>query len=159
MDFLNFIATSALAIAAVAIAFRANEIAGRSVRVEADKLVLEWAQRCLHCLSNASSLRLISDGQIEDDEFREQRRSLRAELFALKEEGALFFHKGQGEVLEPALAALDATTKCMDGRRFEPPKPGDYDAVRKVQNLEIRSQTRSFIQSVQARVGNEWLAD
>lgn len=157
IDILNVIATSALAIAAIVIAWKANDLAGRSVRVEVDKHVFEWGQRCLSCLSQASSLRLMSDTEIDTAEFKKRRREIRAEVFSLKEEGALFFIKnGQTAHSDPALDALHNVTFCMDGRKFLPPEKGDYDKIREPQNMELRKQSRRLIAAVQRRVGDEW---
>lgn len=156
MEILNLIATLTLAFCAVFVAIKANVISTRSVQLEADKHIFEWGQRCLNCLSRISSLRLIPNGQIDDDEFRNERRLLRAELYALQEEGALFFEKAEESGIEPSLQALQEINRCLDGRKFEPPKPDDYDSKRKVQNNEIRKQSRLFIAAIQNRVGNEW---
>ncbi|WP_298362559.1 hypothetical protein [uncultured Litoreibacter sp.] len=156
LDLLNVVATAVLAVAALLIAKQANTISKRSVQLEADKHIFEWGQRCLNCLSRASSLRLISEGQISEEEFRQERRTLRAALFALKEEGALFFEKERAETTDPALKALSAAVACLDGRSFEPPQADDYKDTRKPQNDQLRRHARQFIAAVQARVGNEW---
>jgi hypothetical protein len=140
------------------VARQANAITQRSIRIEADKHVFEWGQRCLNVLSRASSLRLISEGQITEEAFRQERRELRATLFALTEEGALVFVKDGAGTNEPILAALRGVTDCLDGRRFEPPAADDYNTVRQPQNATIRQHTRAFMQGVQAKVGDEWLA-
>ncbi len=158
LDLLNIIATSALAVGAILVARQANQITKRSIRIEADKHVFEWGQRCLNCLSRASSLRLTQDGHITDEDFARTRQALRAELFALKEEGELFFNKASERSDEPALLALYEVTRCLNGSKFRPPAADDYDQVRKPQNDAIRGQTRAFVRSVQEKVGTEWMA-
>lgn len=156
-DILNLIATSVLAFAAIRISTQANSIAKRSVRLEADKHIFEWGQRCLTCLSKISALRLSDEKTIDATEFKEQRRTLKAQLIALKEEGRLFFEKGGDEISEPATFTLERVQECLHGAKFKPPKADDYLETRKPQNDEIRQQTRLFIEAIQSRVGDEWL--
>ncbi|MCT8996811.1 hypothetical protein [Chelativorans intermedius] len=157
-EFLDLVATSTLAIAAVALAREANQIATRSARVESDKLLLEWGQRTLECLSFASSLRIMDEVNISATDFDEKRRDLRARLFALKEEGILFFAKGTENAQSiPAICAISKVTDIMDGKTFHYPREGDWELSRRRQNNEIRAATRDFIKALQGRVGNEWL--
>ncbi|MGR3393861.1 hypothetical protein [Pseudooceanicola nanhaiensis] len=155
---MNFIVSAALAAAAVYIAVTANRISSRSVRVEADKHVFEWGQRVLACLSAVSALRLTPEAEIGAEEFKRQRRALRSDLFALAEEGKLFFVKSDAEAADAngALLALSEISGCMHGRKYRPPQEmGNDERLR--QNSTIRSHTRAFIRSVQDHVGSEWI--
>ncbi|GLQ35986.1 hypothetical protein GCM10007939_22700 [Amylibacter marinus] len=101
IEILTLIATSALAYGAIMIARQANSIAERSVGVEVDKHIFEWGQRCLNCASRISSLRMLPEDKLDDADFENEHRALYAELFALKEEGTLFFEKNQKDVSAP----------------------------------------------------------
>ena len=157
LELLSLIATSILAAAAVWIALKANSLASRSVRVEVDKLIFDWGQRCLYQLSQASSLRLMSGNDISKTDFNTRRREIRAGIFALKEEGALFFVKsGNDSGANPALDAMDKVANIMNGGSFKPSEGADFDSYRKPQNNVIRAQARRLIEAVQARVSDEW---
>ncbi len=135
----------------------ANDIAERNRKIEADKLVLDWGQRVVRCLSEIIALRLLSDADITADEFKSRRRQLRSEVFALKEEGGLFFLKlGEEETTSPVLLPLVEITSLTNGTCFLPPKKDDWETRRKDCIKSIRTETRFLIAAIQSRVGNEW---
>lgn len=169
-DVLNLIATTVLAVAAVFIARNANsisqnaneladhanEISRQAVKLEADEQLIEWGQRVLCCASSLVALRTLKKGEIDNDEFIQKRRELRATLFALKEEGQLFF-RGSGAVdgadIPPALKAVHELTELTNGKVFRLPSQ-DYDAnsVR-----ELRTEVRTVIGDIQSRVSDHWV--
>ena len=155
IDILTLVATSALAYGAIMIARRANAIAERSVSVEVDKHIFEWGQRCLNCASRISSLRMLPEDKLSDEDFEEERRQLYAELFALKEEGTLFFEKDQKDVSTPCILALQKAVDCVRHDKFSPPKKGDF-ATRKANNNAMRDHIREFSSGIQTRVGGQW---
>lgn len=162
IDLLTLIATSALAYGAIRISTQANEIATQSantakdaVKVEVDKHIFEWGQRCLNCASRVSSLRMLPEGKMKEAAFDEERRLLYAELFALKEEGTLFFEKSQDKATAPCILALEGAIEQVKHDNFTAPEKGDYDE-RRATNNEIRSQVRRFSAAIQARVGTQW---
>jgi hypothetical protein len=98
IDAINAMATIIIAGAAAMIAFNANRISHNAnvlsadaMQLEADKHLLEWARRVLAVYSSLVSLRQRKDTRIDPDAFDDRRRELRAELFALRDEGALYF--------------------------------------------------------------------
>lgn len=152
-----FIAHRANAIAqnANAIATQGNDITERATRLEADKHLVEWAQRVLACASALVALRTLKSSDIGRDEFIQKRRDHRSSLFALKEEGTLFFrfNGNPGDASAPAaLRALQELTDLTHGIRFKPPAD-DYD---KNAVSELRRPIRDFIADIQARVGDHW---
>jgi hypothetical protein len=155
IDILTFIATSVLAAAAIRISLQANMTAERAVSVEVDKHIFEWAQRCLNCASRISSLRLLPENKMDDTAFEEERRVLYAELFALKNEGTLFFETSQSKASTPCIMSLEDTLKLVTHDAFCPPKKGDFDS-RKATNNSIRGHIRAFSAAIQSRVGSQW---
>ena len=155
IDILTLIATSILAYGAIMIAKQANRIAERSVGIEVDKHIFEWGQRCLNCASRISSLRMLPEDNITSEEFERERRTLYAELFALKEEGTLFFEKDQSEVSSACVTALHNAVDCVRHDKFTAPTKGDF-AKRKKANNELREHIRSFSSAIQSRVSNQW---
>ncbi len=162
IDLLTLFATSALAFGAIRISTQANEIAKQSantaleaVKVEVDKHIFEWGQRCLNCASRVSSLRMLPDGKMKEAAFDEERRLLYAELFALKEEGTLFFEKSQDKATAPCIVALEEAIEHVRHDNFTAPQKGDFKD-RQATNNEIRSQIRKFSAAIQTRVGTQW---
>jgi len=170
LDILNLAATTILAIAAVAIARNANliarhsnelsgnanEISKQAIKLEADKHLIEWGQRVLCCSSSLVSLRTLKKGEISEAEFIGKRRDLRATLFALKEEGQLFF-RFSGRFDEtgcpPALKAVHDLTELTHGKTFKlPAETYDGEGVK-----ELRDKVRILINDVQARVSDHWM--
>ncbi len=127
----------------------------RSVGVEVDKHIFEWGQRCLNCASRVSSLRMLPEDTLGDTDFEEERRQLYAELFALKEEGTLFFEKDQKDVFTPCIVALQNAVDCVRYDKFLPPKKGDF-SKRKESNNAMRDYIREFSAGIQGRVGSQW---
>lgn len=155
IDILTLIATSVLAAAAIKISLQANMTAERAVNVEVDKHIFEWAQRCLNCVSRISSLRLLPENKMDDTAFEEERRVLYAELFALKDEGTLFFETSQNKATTPCITSLEEALKLVTYDVFCPPKKGDFDSRRTINN-SIRTHIRAFSAAIQSRVGNQW---
>ena len=153
VDVLTLIATSALAFGAIKISLQANTISERAIRVEVDRHIFEWAQRCLNCASRISSLRMLPEDKISDDDFESARRMLYAEMFALKEEGTLFFDKSQTPT--PCIKALETAISHVKHDVFLPPKTGDFEG-RKATNTAIRKSIRKFSSIIQSRVGGRW---
>jgi hypothetical protein len=163
IETLDLFATSALAVAAVTLTFHANKLTGqsnkisaRNVRLEADKHILEWAKRCLNALSATTSLRLNSHEQITSAEFREKRMALRSEMFALAEEGMLFFGTDAKTNVDNVVGTIMNVTKSLDGTKFVPPTSDDYDRVRRPQVSELRELTRTFVEQMRNHLGDEW---
>jgi hypothetical protein len=169
IEFLNFLAASVLAIAAVLIARNANDIARnansiagnandiseRTSKLEADKHLIEWGQRVLSCSSSLVALRILKKNEIDEADFVKKRRDYRATLFALKEEGQLFF-RFNGKLDAPdapaALKAVHVLTELTDGKNFKlPSEIYDSGGVK-----ELRNNVRAFIKDIQSRVGNHW---
>ncbi|MEM0977500.1 MAG: hypothetical protein AAGJ34_08195 [Pseudomonadota bacterium] len=157
---LDVSASIILAVAALFLAWKANTTSQRAVTIERDKHILEWGQRCLVVISQVVSLRLKSRETIELEEFNARRRAFKADLYALREEGTLFFLKDTDDYKEPCLVELWEITKSLDGRIFKYPEPGEeYSEQREPQMKKIRGHTRAFISAIQKKVGTEWLID
>ena len=164
LDVLNVAATLTVAGAAAAIAFNANKIAQNanilsedSTRLEADKHLLEWARRVLAAYSALISLRQRKDTRIDAEAFDDKRREIRAELFALRDEGALYFPIEDGYNKIPALAAMNKTIELMSGILFHPPQPGDYETVRRPQALQIQEYGAAFLDDIKQRIDRHWI--
>lgn len=162
IDLLTLIATSALAFGAIRISTQANEIAEQSadtaleaVKVEVDKHIFEWGQRCLNCASRVSSLRLLEEGVMDESIFKEERRTLCAELYALKDEGSLFFEKAGEKDAAPCIAHLATALELMKYNVFLPPEQVDK-TTRYNANREIRTHVQEFRAAIQVRVGHQW---
>ncbi|MGF1544515.1 MAG: hypothetical protein ACFB00_08470 [Parvularculaceae bacterium] len=155
----TLVATVFIAIATSRLAARANLLSGRAVRLEADKLFIEWGEKALNRLAAATALRLVGEGDIDARDFKAERHRLRAELFALIGQGELFLlpadHDGEKP---PALAALEEAANLLSGASFRPPTEGDYETVRRAQVKQIREIMRRFTADLQARVGDAWRA-
>lgn len=169
-DLLNLLATTVLAVAAVVIARNANsisqnaneladhsnEISRQAIKLEADKQLIEWGQRVLCCASSLVALRTLKQGEIDGDEFIRKRRELRATLFALKEEGQLFFRVSgtlDNDDVPSALKAIHELTELTHGKIFRlPSQEYDGESVR-----ELRRKVRAVITDVQARVSDHWM--
>ncbi len=170
LDLLNLIATSVLAVAAVVIARNANsisqnaneladhsnQISKQAIRLEADKQLIEWGQRVLGCASSLVALRTLKQGEIDNDDFIQKRRELRATLYALKEEGQMFFRVSgnlDGTETPPALKAIHELTELTHGKIFRlPTQDYDADGVR-----ELRRKVRAVISDIQGRVSDHWV--
>ena len=155
IEILTLLATSALAYGAISISKQANSIAEMSVTIEVDKHIFEWGQRCLNCTSRISSLRMLPEDKMEEADFEEQRRLLYAELFALKEEGTLFFEKNQDKATAPSILALKEAIKYVRYDKFAPPRAGD-SKERYDNNNEFRKHVRQFSAAIQSRCGSQW---
>jgi hypothetical protein len=163
-DVLNLLATLTIAGAASAIAWNANALSRNantlteeSMRLEADKQLLDWARRVLAVFSALHSLRQRKDTRIDADTFDEQRRDLRSQLFALKDEGALYFPDQEGNARIPALAAIGETIEMLHGVTFKPPKRGDYDKVRYPQVKELQRLSGAFLDDIKPRIDKHWI--
>lgn len=163
IDILNLSATLMLAGATIFIAVKANNIADQSnkisaqnVQLEAEKYVLEWAGRCLRAFSGAVALRLVSDDQIDINEFRRQRMALRSELFSLEAEGKLFFGN-ESNRLHPLLNSILDVCDCLNGGSFRMPEKDDYQIKRQPQVNRIRKNTHEFVETMASCLGEEWL--
>ncbi len=164
LDVLNVAATLVIAGAAAAIAFNANRISHNanvlsadSMQLEADKQLLDWARRVLAVYSSLVNLRQRKDTRIDADEFDEKRRELRAELFALRDEGALYFPIEDGYNKIPALAAMNKTIDMLSGIFFHPPAAGDYQTVREPQVKQIQAYGSDFLEDVKTRIDSHWI--
>lgn len=164
LDVLNVGATLVIAGAAAAIAFNANRISHNAnvlsadaMQLEADKHLLEWARRVLAVYSSLVSLRQRKDTRIDADTFDDRRRELRAELFALRDEGALYFPIEDGYNKIPALAAMNKTIDMLSGLLFPPPVEGDYFSVREPQVKQIQAFSTVFLEDVKTRIDNHWI--
>jgi hypothetical protein len=166
IDFLNLLATSVLAIAAVIIARNANiiahnanviagngnDISERATKLEADKHLIEWSYRVLTCISSVVGLRMLTQGEIDLQTFKQKRREHRASLLVLKEEGQLFF-RDRGDA-NSALKAIQQVYNYVRGDKFVLP-PATYKEVENdVQR--IRDEARTFMRDIQARIGDHW---
>lgn len=156
IEFLTFVATVATAIIAANIAKQANKISGATLRLEADKLLIEWTQRTIRTLSGAVALRLLSEKHTTAAAFKEKRRDLRAEMFTLLDEGKVLLRQPNGSPLPPMLAALERACNALDGRTFEPPKEGDYDQCRAPKINILRQEIRTITDTAQSLISNEW---
>ncbi len=170
LDLLNLIATSVLAVAAVIIARNANsisrnaneladhsnQISQQAIRLEADKQLIEWGQRVLGCASSLVALRTLKQGEIDNEDFLRKRRELRATLYALKEEGQMFFRVSgnlDGMKIPPALKAIHDLTELTHGKIFRlPTQEYDADGVR-----DLRRKVRAVIDDIQDRVSDHWV--
>lgn len=164
LDLVNLIATVILAAAASAIAWNANHLARNanvlseeSMRLEADKQLLDWARRVLAVFSSLHSLRQRKDTRIDEDTFDEQRRDLRSQLFALKDEGALYFPDQHGGVRIGALAAIEEIIEMLHGVNFKPPMPGDYAELRARQVAELNRLSQAFLDDIKPRIDQHWI--
>ena len=107
------------------------------------------------CASALVALRTLKKDDIDPKHFEQKRREHRASLFALKEEGLLFFRfsgKADAPDAPAALKALNGLTSLSDGRVFKIPTATYADDSVK----ELRTHVRAFIKDVQARLGSHW---
>lgn len=163
-DALNLLATLVIAGAASAIAWNANALSRNAnvlsedaMRLEADKQLLDWARRVLAIYSSLVSLRQRKDTRIAEDDFDDQRRDLRAQLFALRDEGALYFPIEDGINKIPALAAINKTIDMLGGASFKAPAPGDYAEFRAPQVQAIQSLSLEFLDDIKPRIDKHWI--
>ena len=163
-DLLSLGATLVIAGAASAIAWTANSLARNAnilsedaMRLEADKQLLDWARRVLAVFSSLHSLRQRKDTRIDEDTFDEQRRDLRAQLFALRDEGALYFPDQDGATRIRALATMEEIIEMLHGVNFKPPAPGDYSEVRSKQVKELQRLSQAFLDDIKPRIDQHWI--
>ncbi|MEM6971392.1 MAG: hypothetical protein AAF577_01205 [Pseudomonadota bacterium] len=156
IDLLTLFATALIAVFTFVIARRANQIAARAVDVEADKMLLEWAQDTLDALARATALRLRDDRAVDHASFHAERRELRTRLVAAHHTGRLFLAGPDGKD-HTALEVLQQAASFLDGRSFRAPKPDDFEATRRPQVTELTGITRSFTAAVQQSVGDAWV--
>lgn len=163
-DIVNLLATMVIAVAASAIAWNANSLAHNAnvlseeaTRLEADKQLLDWARRVLVVFSSLVSLRQRKDTRIDAETFDEQRRELRALLFALKDEGALYFPSPNGGGEVDALQAIGRTIELLGGANFQPPVAGDYTAARAPQVTQLQELSLAFLEDIKPRIDHHWI--
>lgn len=164
LDFLNLGATLVIAVAASAIAWNANALARNAnilsedaMRLEADKQLLDWARRVLAVFSSLHSLRQRKDTRIDEDTFDEQRRDLRSQLFALKDEGGLYFPDRDGGPEVRALSAIAETIEMLHAATFKPPVAGDYAEVRSKQVAGLNRLSQAFLDDIKPRIDQHWI--
>lgn len=164
LDFLNLGATLVIAVAASAIAWNANKLAHNAnvlnedaTQLEADKQLLDWARRVLAIFSSLVSLRQRKDTRIDAETFDDQRRDLRAQMFALRDEGALYFPVEDGYNKIPALAAMNRMIDMLGHTTFKPPVPHDYESIRTPQVKEIQALSLAFLEDVKTRIDRHWI--
>lgn len=151
-------ATLLVAVFTFYLAWQANRLTARAVKVEADKLTLDWGRRVTECLSACVALRMLNPDALDQNAFRIERRALRARLFALLEEGRLFIgHASDEEDRHDSLLALAEAAEFMDGRSFLLPEDGDYEDTRRPQIRLLRTALRRFTSGLQRSVGDEWV--
>lgn len=154
IEFLTLAATLVIAVTTGYIAHRANSISHAAMKLEADKLLIDWSQRTASVVSRAVSLRLLNEHAITVADFASQRRELRAEVFAMIAEGRILLRSAT----EPAaLSALETIAKSLDGRGFGAPEHGDYDTVRRRQVGALRGALDAFVTDIQGRISSDWL--
>ncbi|ATG49559.1 hypothetical protein CEW89_19470 [Celeribacter ethanolicus] len=157
IDFLTFVASFATAAIAATIAIKANKISHASMRLEADKLLIEWSQQAVSAISDSVALRLLKESDISEAEFNTERRALRNKLFALKDAGHVLMRTSSKERELPAgLKSLEEATNILNGTKFCYPEKGDYETVRKHQVNALREQSRALTESIQQTISSEW---
>jgi len=163
-DLLSLMATIVIAVAASAIAWNANALSHNAnilseeaTRLEADKQLLDWARRVLAVFSSLTSLRQRKDSRIDAETFDEQRRELRALMFALKDEGALYFPSPNGGGEVAALLAIGQTIELLGGANFRPPVPDDYRSVRVPQVEQLQDLRLAFLDDIKPRIDHHWI--
>ncbi len=170
-EFLTLIATSATAVSAIVIAKQANLIATQtnliakqantisqtSMRIEADKILLDWGQRCTRVISDAVALRIVDEKHIEQSAFVEKRRALRRDLISLHDEGEILFKVTNVEQPPAALQAIKDASDTLNGKSFKAPTPNDYETQRQPQMKELRRCIRNLRNDLQNILAADWL--
>ncbi|OED47022.1 hypothetical protein [Leisingera sp. S232] len=145
--------TQRIAKSADTLSAASNNISHEANRIEAEKVLICWAQRVASNMSQATALRIEGEKTLAEPEFYERRRSIRTELLSLLAEGQIILQRNESNVLK-LMSEMDKFLKSKD---LKPPQEGDYEAVRRPQVHNLRRIQSAFVDEMQNLVNTHWL--
>lgn len=153
------IASLVMSAVAIVVAFAAsakgNRIASASVRIERDARILDWSQEVLRCFSSTTAL-LYNAGDHDEDRFGAERKRLRSDLFALRDQGTIFFSGSYEDAKnDPSIRPLENVVYIITGKGCT--RASAIENPR-VYVDKIQSERHAFIASIQKRISAEWTA-
>ena len=135
---------------------KAQLVSENMVEVERDGKILDWSQDVLAAISAASSLCLAAK-HMTSEEFEKKRRHTRTQLYALRDQGAVFFARSFDEQSQdPALNAIRVAAEHMRSSNLK------HAALveKPVQHVKaIRACAHDFIDAIRKRISPNWIAE
>ena len=147
-----------IAAATIWIAFAANKISKSQLEMDIAKQKMDWCRACLQSMSKAVSLARHTPSEILPPDFELKRREIRAEIFALRNEGELFLLPSEGKLEDlDSLTALKCILSEMNGERFLPPEKEISEDQNRVR-ANIKKALENFRFSMRGQFGSVWSA-